>query len=159
MGEWNHQPAELHAAAHGEPGHRRRPAGFADAFDQIQHQPCIAHTLQLSVLEGLKQCKAFHHQIKSLQTFFRLPKQAERLHAAQENSQINLSENEYVNPLDVLTDVKTRWNSTYLTWKRILELHNFIRCVSTDLLSKPDRASQKEGEKLERLCLTPDEKM
>ena len=64
-----------------------------------------------------------------------------------------------MNPLDVLTDVKTRWNSTYLAWKRILELHNFIRCVSTDLLSKPDRASQKEGEKLERLCLTPDEKM
>jgi hypothetical protein len=128
-------------------------------FDQIQHQACVAHTLQLSVMEGLKQCKAFHRRIKSLQTFFRLPKQAERLHAAQQNSQISLSENEYVNPLEVLTDVKTRWNSTYLAWKRILELHNFMRNVSTDLLSKSDRASQKEGDKLERLCLSPDEKM
>jgi hypothetical protein len=51
-------------------------------LDQIHHQPCVAHTLQLSVMEGLKQCKAFHRRIKSLQTFFCLPKQAERLHAA-----------------------------------------------------------------------------
>ncbi|CAB5184644.1 unnamed protein product [Rhizophagus irregularis] len=87
-------------------------------LDQIQHQSCVAHTLQLSVMEGLKQCKAFHRRIKSLQTFFRLPKQAERLHSAQQqNFQINLSENEYMNPLEVLTDVKTRWNSTYLAWK------------------------------------------
>src|SRR4051812_29352633 len=83
-------------------------------LEQIQHQSCVAHTLQLSVMEGLKQYKAFHHRIKSLQTFFHLPKQAERLHAAQQNSQTNSSENEYVNPLEVLTDVKTRWNSTYL---------------------------------------------
>ena len=55
-------------------------------LDQIQHQSCIAHTLQLSVIEGLKQCKAFHHHIKSLQTFFYLSKQTERLHAAQRNS-------------------------------------------------------------------------
>ncbi|CAB4439730.1 unnamed protein product [Rhizophagus irregularis] len=93
-------------------------------LDQIQHQSYIMHTLQLS---------------------------AERLHSAQQNFQINLSENEYVNPLEVLTDVKTRWNSTYLVWKRILELHNFMKNVSTDLLLKSDRASQKEGEKLERL--------
>ena len=125
-------------------------------LDQIQHQSCIAHTLQLSVIEGLKQCKAFHCCIKSLQIFFRLPKQTERLHAAQRNSQTDLSENEYINPLKVLTDVKTRWNSTYLAWKRVFELHNFIRNVSTDLLSKSDRAS---GEKLERLCLSLDEKM
>jgi hypothetical protein len=128
-------------------------------LDQIYHQPCVAHTLQLSVMEGLKQCKVFHRRMKSLQTFFRLPKQAERLHAAQQNFQINLSEDEYVNPLEVLTDIKTRWNSTYLAWKRVLELHNFMRNVSTDLLSKSDRTSQREGEKLERLCLSPDEKM
>ncbi|CAG8543511.1 789_t:CDS:2 [Rhizophagus irregularis] len=46
-----------------------------------------------------------------------------------------------------------RWNSTYLAWKCLLKLHNSIRFVSTSLLSKSDRASQKEGEKLEHLCL------
>jgi hypothetical protein len=43
-------------------------------INQIQRQPCAAHTLQLSVLEGLKQCKAYHRRVKSLQIFFRLPK-------------------------------------------------------------------------------------
>ena len=129
-------------------------------IDQIQRQPCVAHTLQLTVLEGLKQCKPFHRRIKSLQAFFRLPKQAERLHTAQQNSQTHqLSENEYVDPLNVLTDVKTRWNSTYYAWKRVLELHNSMRNVSINLLSKSDQASQRESEKLERLCLSPDEKM
>jgi hypothetical protein len=63
-----------------------------------------------------------------------------------------------VSPLDVLTDTRTRWNSTYLAWKRVLELHNAMRFVSATLLSKPDRTSQKEGEKLEKLCLSVEEK-
>ena len=32
-----------------------------DYLEQIQCQLCIAHTLQFSVTEGLKQCKAFHY--------------------------------------------------------------------------------------------------
>lgn len=55
-------------------------------------------------------------------------------------------------------DTKTRWNSTFLAWKRVLELHNAMRFVSASLLSKSDRASQKEGEKLEKLCLSVEEK-
>ncbi|CAG8802960.1 11166_t:CDS:2 [Gigaspora margarita] len=68
------------------------------------------------------------------------------------------SENEHTNPLEVLTDVKTRWSSTYYVWKRILELYNYMKLVYIDLLSKPDRASKKEGEKLERLCLSLEER-
>ena len=125
-----------------------------DYFINVERQPCAAHTLQLSVQEGLKQCKAIHHRVKSLQAFFRLPKQAQRLREAQSGS----NEDTVESPLDVLTDVKTRWNSTYLAWKRILELHNSIRVVSTSLLTESDRTSQKEGEKLERLCLSVEEK-
>jgi hypothetical protein len=126
-------------------------------ISSVERQPCAAHTLQLSVQEGLKQCKAIHRRIKSLQAFFRLPKQAQRLREAQSGS--NQAEEDTVqSPLDLLTDVKTRWNSTYLAWKRLLELHNSIRFVSTSLLSQPDRTSQKEGEKLERLCLSVGEK-
>ncbi|CAG8765234.1 797_t:CDS:2, partial [Rhizophagus irregularis] len=80
-------------------------------FNVIRRQPCAAHTLQLSVQERLKQCKEIHCHIKNLQNFFRLPKQAQRL----------------LSPLDVLTDTRTRWNSTYLPWKRVLELHNAMR--------------------------------
>ncbi|CAG8441969.1 5838_t:CDS:2, partial [Scutellospora calospora] len=60
---------------------------------------------------------------------------------------------------NVLVDTKTRWNSTYYTWKRVLELHNAMRHVSNSLLLSSDRLLQKEGKKLERLCLTLDEKI
>ncbi|CAG8770445.1 6391_t:CDS:10, partial [Gigaspora margarita] len=111
----------------------------------------------LSVLQGLKQCKQVHRRVKHLQAFFRLPKQAQRLREAQKNSE-DLLENSYHNPLDVLTDVKTRWNSVYYVWKRVLELHNSMRSISTTLLEKSDQKSQQEGKKLERLCLSFDER-
>jgi len=118
----------------------------------------------LSVKEGLKYCKSIHQRIKNLQKFFRLPKQAQRLRKAQleiNEHNIFVNENSEVptSPLDVLTDTKTRWNSTFIAWKRILELHNTMHYVSTTLLSQNDRASNKEGEKLESLCLTHEEKM
>jgi hypothetical protein len=127
----------------------------------VKRNPCAAHTLQLSVKEGLKQCKDIHRRIKSLQNFFRLPKQAQRLRESQtaiNNQDASIIEDSEINPLDVLTDTKTRWNSTLIAWKRILELHNAMRHASTTLLSKSDRKSIKEGEELEKLCLTPDEK-
>ncbi|CAG8456639.1 7010_t:CDS:2 [Cetraspora pellucida] len=40
-----------------------------------------------------------------------------------------LSEDDHYNPLEVLTDVKTRWNSVYYAWKRILELHTSMCLV------------------------------
>ena len=40
-------------------------------ISNVTRQPCAAHTLQLSVQEGLKQCKAIHRRVKNLQNFFR----------------------------------------------------------------------------------------
>lgn len=127
-------------------------------FNNMKHQPCAAHTLQLSVQEGLKQCKAIHHRVKNLQNFFRLPKQAQRLREAQYETNQNEDQDSIESPLDVLTDVKTRWNSTYLAWKRILDLHSTMKLLSASLLNKSDRTLQKEGEKLESLCLSTEEK-
>ncbi|CAG8733577.1 25989_t:CDS:2, partial [Gigaspora rosea] len=113
------------------------------------------------IAEGLKQCKLFHRRIKSLQAFFCSPKQGQRLRAIQQkhSQQDHQSpKNEHTNPLEVLTDVKTRWSSTYYAWKRILKLHNYMKLVYIDLFSKLDRTSKKEGEKLERLCLSLEEK-
>ncbi|CAG8845654.1 24932_t:CDS:2, partial [Gigaspora margarita] len=70
----------------------------------------------------------------------------------------HLSENEHMNLLDVLMDVKTRWSLTYYIWKRILKLYNYMKLVYIDLLSKNDRLSRKEGEKLEHLCLSLEER-
>ncbi|CAG8781567.1 17237_t:CDS:2, partial [Acaulospora morrowiae] len=74
-------------------------------------------------------------------------------------SSINQIDGDFIqSPLDLITDIKTRWNSIYLVWKRVLELHNSIRSVSTSLLLKTDHTSQKEDEKLKRLCLSVAEK-
>ncbi|CAG8484485.1 527_t:CDS:1, partial [Cetraspora pellucida] len=130
-----------------------------EIISDVERQPCAVHTLQLSVKEGLKQCKAIHHHVKSLQAFFRLPKQAQHLCEAQyEFNVIDDNQNIIESPLDIITNVKTRWNSIYLAWKRVLKLHNAMRFVSTSLLSKQDHSLQKEGEKLEQLCLSVNEK-
>jgi Protein of unknown function (DUF 659) len=137
---------------------------LSQSLPSVKRQPCAAHTLQLSVQEGLKYCKDIHRRIKSLQNFFRSPKQAQRLREAQLeiNNDISVIEDSNqvpTSPLNVLTDTKTRWNSTFLAWKRILELHNAMCYVATTLLSKNNNVLNKEGEKLEGLCLTHDEKM
>ncbi|CAG8494983.1 4223_t:CDS:2 [Scutellospora calospora] len=62
------------------------------------------------------------------------------------------------NPLEVLTDSKTRWNSEYYAWQRILILHAAMKTLATTLQNKSDRISKKEGEQLEKLCLTLEEK-
>ncbi|CAG8758784.1 14914_t:CDS:2, partial [Gigaspora rosea] len=58
---------------------------------EVNQQPCVAHTLQLSVKEGLKQ-------------------QAQRLRESQIliNSANLLQDNGTISPLEVLTDCKTR---------------------------------------------------
>ncbi|CAG8617435.1 2678_t:CDS:2, partial [Cetraspora pellucida] len=62
----------------------------------IKRQPCAIHTLQLFVYEGLKQYKNVHQRIKSLQHFFRSPKQAQRLREVQ-NKDIANKNNKTVN--------------------------------------------------------------
>ncbi|CAG8538308.1 17085_t:CDS:2, partial [Cetraspora pellucida] len=50
--------------------------------------------------------------------FFKLPKQAQRLREMQHNNyQAKHDENikAPISPLDVLLDIKTRWNSTFIT--------------------------------------------
>ncbi|CAG8439169.1 3352_t:CDS:2, partial [Scutellospora calospora] len=51
-----------------------------------------------------------------------------------------------------------RWNSSYLAWKRILELYPAMHMLAASLQSKLDSVSKKKAEKLDQLCLTSDEK-
>lgn len=135
---------------------------LSQSLSSIKRQPCAAHTLQLSVNEGLKQCKSIHKRVKCLQNFFRLPKQAQRLREAQlemNGRHLEDQSDGFESPLDVLNETKTRWNSTFLAWKRIIELHNAMRFVTTSLMSKNDRSLNKEGERLDRMCLTHEEKV
>ena len=85
---------------------------LSEILPSVKRQPCAAHTLQLSVKEGLKHCKIIHQRIKYLQNFFHLPKQAQRLREAQceINNNITVGEDSEVptSPLEVLTETKTR---------------------------------------------------
>ena len=96
--------------------------------------------------------------------FFLIIKTEQRLRESQSvinnNQDISIIEVSEIqtSPLDVLTNIKTRWNSTLIAWKRILKLYNAMRHVTTVLLSQNDHVLIKEGEKLEKLCLTPNEK-
>ncbi|CAG8577004.1 6422_t:CDS:2 [Cetraspora pellucida] len=75
-------------------------------FSTIKRNPYTAHTLQLSVQEGLRQCKDVHRHIKNLQCFFKLPKQAQRLQKAQNKNNVECKENA-INSLNVLLDTRT----------------------------------------------------
>ncbi|CAG8822117.1 16892_t:CDS:2, partial [Gigaspora margarita] len=119
--------------------------------------------LDSSQEEGLKQVNNIHQCFKNIQAFFWLPKQAQRLRETQINtastsSQGINSNNESINPLEVLTDSKTCWNLAYLAWKRISELHPIMHSLAVSLQLKPDTMSKKDGEKLDQLCLNSVEK-
>ncbi|CAG8605466.1 41206_t:CDS:2 [Gigaspora margarita] len=101
-------------------------------LSEITRQACAAYTLQLTVQQGLKQCK-----------------EAQRLYEAQlQIKGTNISDNQNKNYkfdlLNVLSETKTHWNSIYLVWKQVLELHMAIKLASTILLSKKDCSSQLE---------------
>ncbi|CAG8741282.1 2583_t:CDS:2, partial [Gigaspora margarita] len=74
----------------------------------------IIKATNLLILEDLKQYKPFYCRIKSLQAFFRSLKQGQRLYAMQQKNfqqGYQLPENEHMNQLDILTDIKTKWTS------------------------------------------------
>ncbi|CAG8664405.1 13112_t:CDS:1, partial [Ambispora gerdemannii] len=77
-------------------------------MDNITQLSCAAHTLQLSVLKDLKLITQFIKRTKNLILFFvQSPKQSERLKDAQEKCH-------YSKIHQIITDVPTRWNSSYL---------------------------------------------
>ncbi|CAG8692275.1 39194_t:CDS:2, partial [Gigaspora margarita] len=122
----------------------------------VFQQPCAAHILQLSVKKELKQIKSVHQRLKSIQVFFRLPKQAQRLREAQmyinsANLPQETNENKIVNPLEILTDFKTCWNFAYLVWKRILELHPVMHILAVLLQVNSDTILKKETDVIDLL--------
>jgi hypothetical protein len=75
----------------------------------ISHIPCCAHTLHLSVIKGLGATGTFKKRVTNLILFFKgSPKQTENLRDAQHT--LN-----YPKMYEILLDVKTRWNFTYIS--------------------------------------------
>ena len=123
----------------------------ARLLNTIDHLPCAAHTLQLTVGQGLNIIKVFVLRVKRLIDFFHVsPKQSERLNAAQQ-------EIGYKKNLSVIGDVSTRWNSSFYAWKRLLILQRAIIFLPSRLKSDLNNDVRNDGEKLERIMLTNNE--
>jgi len=117
----------------------------------VQSVSCAAHTLHLSVIKGLAQIPKFIKRIRNLMKFFTTsPKQNDRLRASQEQCGFDKI-------LDIQLDVKTRWNSTLIAWKRLIELRRPIQFLTNTLVLSENRADREDGDYLEKIALTLNE--
>ena len=117
----------------------------------VQSVSCAAHTIHLSVTKGLAQIAQFTKRVKNLMLFFTTsPKQSERLREAQEQCG-------FEKILDVQLDVKTRWNSAHIAWKRLIALRRPIQFLTNTLHLSSDRTDKDDGDYLEQIALTLDE--
>ncbi|CAG8618012.1 10001_t:CDS:2, partial [Scutellospora calospora] len=120
-------------------------------MDNITRSSCSAHTLQLSVLKGLKPAVRLIKRAKNLILFFsQSPKQSERLIDAQEKCR-------YPKIYQTIDDVPTRWNSSYLAWVRLKELQKAIDYLVLMLPSESERCDRLDGEYLKLINLTETE--
>ncbi|CAG8690536.1 45489_t:CDS:2 [Gigaspora margarita] len=136
----------------------------AELFQVINNWNLSNKTFAITTNSGANMIKSIQllsehlSEVKQQPCIFSFAKTSSKASRSPKNSNQLLDDYDNYNPLDIITDVKTRWNSVYYAWKRIIELHNSMLHVSTILLTKPDRISQQEGEKLHRLYLSYNEK-
>jgi len=57
--------------------------------------------------------------------------------------------------LRIIADVETRWNSSYLAWKRLIKIKDLIDVLASTLMIDPD--TRRDGKRLRDINLTDDE--
>jgi len=115
---------------------------------KVENIGCAAHTLHLSVTKGLAPIKQFIKRVNNLILFFALsPKQIKRLKDAQEGRG-------YPKIHEIIQDVRTRWNSSYLAWTRLLELKVAIKWLENTLHLAYIKDDKDDGEYLKLIALT-----
>jgi hypothetical protein len=136
--------------------------------DKIQRLPCVAHTLQLTVINALKSISKQVKRYRKLVKFFQSPKQSERLQEVQNDlnkKSQTLDNDPNDEPLENLTtnilkninEVPTRWNSKYNSWKRLIELKKPIIRLNATLHLEDDRSDKIDGERLQKIMLCEEE--
>ena len=122
-------------------------------MNNVENIGCAAHTLHLSVTKGLAPIKQFIKRVNSLILFFALsPKQIGRLKDAQKGRG-------YPKILEIMQDVRTRWNSSYLAWTRLLELKIAIKWLENTLHLSYVKDDKDDGDYLKLIALTDSEWM
>ncbi len=57
--------------------------------------------------------------------------------------------------LRLIADVETRWNSSYLAWRRLIKIKDLINILASTLMIDPD--TRRDGKRLKDINLTDDE--
>ena len=125
----------------------------------LQRLSCTAHTIQLVVEKGLLTAEILIARVKRLINFFTLPKQNERLLDAQKkNSDNNPGDNDtHTIFYRAISDVETRWSSTYIAWERLIILQPYIDIVVSSLNASKDHNAREDAKRLKTINLTNDE--
>ncbi|CAB4484562.1 unnamed protein product [Rhizophagus irregularis] len=85
-------------------------------------------------------------------------KQNERLIDAQKNSDENLEKSDLHSVFyKAITDVETRWSSTYIAWERLIILQPYIDIVISSLNASKDRDAKEDAKRLKIVNLTNEE--
>jgi len=113
---------------------------------------CAAHTLQLSVETGLVVVQNLITKCKALISLMSGEKKRKQLREAQIRVGILNT-----NVVDVITDVATRWNSTYMALERLVELERPIKWLANDLENSNNNDNRRDGTNIRDKLLTNEE--
>ncbi|GBC33907.2 zinc finger BED domain-containing protein 4-like [Rhizophagus irregularis DAOM 181602=DAOM 197198] len=128
-------------------------------LEEIQRLSCTAHTIQLVVGKGLLAAEILIARAKRLINFFTSPKQNERLINAQKKNSDDIEEESNLHTVfyRAITDVETRWSSTYIAWERLTILKPYIDIVISSLNASKDPNSKEDAKRLMKINHTNDE--
>ncbi|GES84622.1 zinc finger BED domain-containing protein 1-like [Rhizophagus clarus] len=116
----------------------------------IKRLSCAAHTLQLAISKGLKVVENLVSRTKQLINFFFTQKQIERLIKVQK-------EIGYEEPLHLIQDISTRWNSSYLAWDRLIFLQYAVLQLSVNLSYSLISEEKTDGIRLKKIMIKDNE--
>ena len=95
----------------------------------LEHHPCVAHTLNLCVNDGLKKLADIREVIEQSRKIVNFFKNSVLASDKLEQNQINAG----LKPLKLKKDVVTRWNSQLIMFRRLIEVRASLTKTLTDL--------------------------
>jgi hypothetical protein len=108
-----------------------------DTFGKNKQIFCFAHTLNLVVKDAIEAVPEFQDiiiEVKNIVTYFK-----QTVKAADKLREVQSSNGE---PLKLVQEVKTRWNSTFYMLQRFANLYRYIVGVCADLPDSPQLPSR-----------------
>ena len=57
----------------------------------------------------------------------------------------------------MIADIETRWNSSYLAWKRLIKIKDLVDILASTMLIDPDLSTRHDGKRLKNINLTENE--